>query len=189
MARKPAKPITDDSETLKSVFELKVNFKQRVILLNQDITDDSFDLIELALTELERLSDEPVTLRISSYGGDECAGLAIVGRIRSSKVKIVTEGYGKIMSAATLILAAGHERRMSRFASFMHHESSYSETERHQNMRAIVKYREEQEHKWAEWMAEFSQMPKKFYYDQGKSTDKYWDAEQCLAYGIIDKII
>lgn len=174
---------------LNCVFEHNVNFAQRVILLNQDIDEGTFTLVENALTEMESYNGQPITIRVCSEGGDEYAAMAIVGRMKKSKCRIITEGYGQIMSAATLIFAAGNLRRISRFAAFMHHEASYDLNERHENAKAQVAHMEWMENMWAEWMAEFSKKSKKFYLEQAKHTDKYWTPKQLVQYGIADEII
>lgn len=173
---------------LKQVFENSVNFKERVISLIGEIDDELFHLVESSLTEMESYNRQPITIRIYSEGGDEYAAQAIVGRMKRSKCKIVTEGYGCIMSAATLILAAGDRRRVSKYCSFMWHESSYSVDERHSSAKATVAHMEWLENSWAQWMAELSSKPKKFFYEEAKHVDKYWSPEQLIEYGIVDEI-
>ena len=86
-------------------FEEGVNFRDRVILIDDEITESSFALFDAALSEMERDSKRTVTIRINSPGGSVYDALAIIGRLTSSSCHIVTEGYGHVMSAATLLLA------------------------------------------------------------------------------------
>lgn len=194
-----ANKIDTDLETLKLeqlkanlefAYEYNVNLKERVILLTGEVNEEMFDLVEVSLTEMESYNRLPITIRISSEGGDETAAMAIVGRMRRSKCKIITEGFGQIMSAATLILAAGKHRRLSRFTIFMHHESSYiTEDHRHTNQKATIAHMEWMEHQWAKWLAEMSKKSKAFYLKQAEHTDKYWTPEQVLKFGIVDELI
>ena len=55
------------------------------------------------MTTLENLNRKTITIKINSYGGDVYTALAIVGRMLESKCLLQTKGYGKIMSAATII--------------------------------------------------------------------------------------
>jgi ATP-dependent protease ClpP protease subunit len=174
---------------LMHVFEKNVNFKERVILINGEIEEQVFSLLDAALTEMESHNRQAVTIRISSDGGGVYDALAIVGRLKRSKCKIVTEGYGCIMSAATLILACGDERLISKYACFMHHEASYALEGRHSQIVAEVQQRQKEEELWAQWMAEFSKKSKKFYLEEAKFTDKYWNPQEILDFGIVDKII
>lgn len=175
---------------LKYSFEEHVNFKTRTIRLNRYIDEEALDLIDAALTELESHNRQPITIRITSEGGDAEIGLGIVGRMKRSKCRIITEGYGRVQSAATLIFAAGNKRLISKYCIFMWHEALYDVSEgRHAEVKAKIAEIEREEHLWAEWMAEFSKKPKKFYYEEAKHTDKYWSPEQLVEFGIADEII
>jgi ATP-dependent Clp protease protease subunit len=173
---------------LRYVFE-GVNFKERIISLIGEIDHDMFLKFDAALTEMESHNKRGVTVKIFSEGGYVDAGLAIVGRLRNSKCKITTEGYGCVMSAASLILAAGTRRRFSEFGSFMHHEFNYGIEGRHSEIKAYVKQTETQMALWAEWLARFSKKDKKFYAAHGTHVDTYWTAKELLEYGIVDEII
>lgn len=148
-----------------------------------------FDIIDAAMSEFERHSKATVTIRIHSEGGSVYEALAIVGRLRQSKCHVVTEGYGSIMSAATLILACGDKRRISEFAFFMHHESYYGVEGRHQSNMATVKHYEREERMWCKWMEDFTEKDREFWYQTGQHVDEYFDAEQCVEIGIADEII
>jgi hypothetical protein len=74
---------------------------------------------------MESEDKSTVTIKINSPGGSTYDAMAIIGRIRSAKCYIVTEGYGQIMSAASLILASGRKRRINKYAFLMWHEASY----------------------------------------------------------------
>lgn len=174
---------------LKHVFEQGVNFNERTIRINKDITAETFDLVDNAMTEMESHNGKPIVLKVCSEGGCVYAAMAIVGRMRRSKCRVITEGYGQIMSAATLIFAAGAVRKVSKYTTFMWHESSYDVSDRHQNTKAYVAYQDSMEHLWATWMAEFSKMPKKFYLKESMHTDKWWGPAQLIEYGLADEII
>ena len=185
---------------LDHVFEYGVNFKDRIIQLVPHKTelDDSlhldvehFAFLDAALTELESYNRSAITIKVCSYGGSVDAALAIIGRIKASKCKIVIEGYGVIASAATLILACGDERRISRFSSFMYHECNFGieDGTRLSAIKAEVELAERGDKLWAKWMSEFSDQPPEFYEKTGIHIDKYWTPEQLLEYGIVDKII
>lgn len=165
-----------------------VDIKNRVIRLTTDIDTELFDIVDAGLTELESISKKTVTIRISSYGGGVYEALAIIGRMEKSPCRIVTEGYGPIMSAATAILASGNERRMSRRAWFMHHESSYGIEGRHNEIKHYVKQQDREEQDWAALMEELTGTPKQFWLTQGKTTDQYFTPQQCLQLNIVDKL-
>jgi ATP-dependent Clp protease protease subunit len=177
------------NQQLDYSFEKSLDFSGRVIRISGVIGSEiDFEFIDAALSELERISDEAITIKINSPGGGVDEALAIVGRITSSPCHIVTEGYGAIMSAATLILACGDRRRMSRFAKFMHHESSYGSIGRHTSIKNEVSQMEREEHQWAEWMSEMSNEDAEFWYKKGINLNTYFNAEKCKKLGVVDEV-
>tara|TARA_R110000868_G_C10973188_1_gene771560 strand:+ start:90871 stop:91488 length:618 start_codon:yes stop_codon:yes gene_type:complete len=174
---------------LNYAFEYGVDFKNRTITITGELAHGWFDIVDAALTQMEAESKSTVTIKVNSPGGDTYEAMAIIGRIKNSKCHIVTEGYGHIMSAATLILACGNKRKMSRYAQFMWHEASYGIEERHSVIKATVAQVEREETKWAEAMSEFTNKSVAFWKKTGVGIDKYLEAEQLLEYGAIDEII
>jgi ATP-dependent protease ClpP protease subunit len=174
---------------LEYAFERGVNFEHRTVTLCNEITSDSFRLIDAALNEMESEVKLPVTVRINSLGGSPYDALAIVGRLKSSKCKIVTEGYGAIMSAAIAILACGDKRRVSKYAWSMFHESSYEAEGRHSEMKSLVIQQEREEVVWSEVMAEHSRKKAQWWLNENKLGDRYISPEEMLKIGVVDEII
>ena len=180
-----------DKEALRLdwVFDKGINFKDRIIQLTGEIeTQTSFDYMDAALTEMERGSKKAITIKINSPGGSPTEALAIVGRLRNSKCQIVTEVYGEVMSAAVLILAAGDKRRMSKYAVFMHHESSYSISGEHSSVKDAVERAEREEELWSKYMQEFTEKDTYFWKYSVIKKNMFLDAYECYAYGVIDEI-
>ena len=184
---------------LTYLFDHGVDFRNRTIRLSPDTGDhtddnqheimpDSFALVDSAISEMESINRRAITIKIHSWGGCVKTALAIIGRFEASKCKIITEGYGTIESAATLILASGDERRISKRATFMHHEASYTFEGRHSQAKAYVEQAEMEEKLWAEAMSEFSKKKAEFYRYHGEYIDAWWTPEQLLEYGLVDKI-
>lgn len=173
---------------LKHLFEYGVSLQSRTIQLVGEIDQEKFQLIDKALTEMERQNQKSVVLRINSEGGSVYDALAIIGRLENSKCRVITEGYGCVMSAATLVLAAGGKRRVSRRAWFMHHESSYDTEGRHSEIKEIVKQKEREEAQWAEVMAEYTDKSTSFWKKNGITQDAYFTAEELLGLGVVDEI-
>lgn len=174
----------------KYLFEVGVNFKDRVIVIDEDIEEGLFTKVDAAMSELESYSRQAITIRINSFGGDIHTALAIVGRLKRSKCRIVTEGYGAVMSAASFIFASGNHRRISKFAFYMYHEFSYSAEGRHSAIKAEVEETERQWELWASWMATYSKVKdKQFFLTNGRLVDVYWTPETLLELGLADEII
>jgi ATP-dependent protease ClpP protease subunit len=173
---------------LDALFDHGVNFRDRVITISSEIDEATFLLVDAALSEMEAHSRKAITIRINSGGGTTYDALAIVGRVKSSKCKIITEGYGCIMSAATLILACGKYRRVSDIAWFMVHESSYLVEGKHKEHREVVRQMEREENQWAECMARFSNNDAKYWRTVHADKDTYFSAQELLGLGVVDEV-
>lgn len=92
------------------------------------------------------------------------------------------------MSAATLILAAGRSRRISKYATFMHHESAYDLSGKHSELKHMVRQMDFEEDQWAAWMSEMTNQPFEFWRNQGRLLDLYLTPEKCLELGVADEI-
>lgn len=180
--------LTQIALLLEYAFEHKVDFKNRIIKLSKDIDAEEFDRVDTALTEMESQSRAGVTIKINSSGGEVYHALAIIGRLKKSKCKITTEGYGHVMSAATMILAAGDSRHISKYAFFMHHEASYEVDGRHSFVKNEVKQKDKEEELWSKWMEELTKTPMKFWLKQGIGKDAYFSAEELLKLGVVDEV-
>lgn len=168
-----------------------IDFKNRIIRISGKITKNAFSIIDSGLTEMESQDNKsPVIVRINSSGGGIYDAGAIVGRLTASPCDIITEGYGHVMSAATLILACGDKRRISKYAFFMHHEMSVSEdTElRISVLKHEVKQIEVEEDCWAKWMSRFTKKEISFWANLGVGNNAYFVAQDLLGLGVVDEI-
>jgi len=173
---------------LQYSFEWGVDIANRVVRISGEIDTGYFDFLDAALTELESESKGAITIRINSPGGSVYEALAMVGRIDSCKRQIITEGYGHIMSAATLLLASGDKRRMSKRAHFMHHEAWATLEGRASELENEIKQLKQEGIEWSNAMAQLTTMPSEFWEEAGVGVNAYFTPEQCLEYGIIDEI-
>ena len=107
--------------------------KSRIAVISEDVSSDISEKVLRNIVEINEkdrriLEDdaeyepEPIQLIINSFGGSVYDGLAIVGAIESSSTPVHTVCYGSAMSMALYILASGHYRKMSKYATLMYHE-------------------------------------------------------------------
>lgn len=108
------------------IFEKGLDLKKRIIYINEEITEDTQFLIDAYLTELESLNDQPITIKLSTLGGDTLATLGIVNRIERSPCHTTVIASGYCMSAGLSILAAADHRQADKDTIFMHHQCQYS---------------------------------------------------------------
>lgn len=172
---------------LDAMLENGIDLAGRSVQLYCEIDDAAFRFVDGALNILENQSRKGITIKINSMGGSVYDALAIIGRMKASPCKITTEGYGSVMSAATIILAAGNKRRMSEYALFMWHEHSYDAGGKHSEVKAWVAQFDKEEDQWATIMAKFTARPAEFWKSTGKHTDKFFNAQQLLELGVIDE--
>lgn len=124
---------------------------------------------------------ERAILLLCSSGGDVYSALAIYDLIRQAAGHVEVRAYGKIFSAATIILAAGHTRLMSENAWLMVHDSpEFREHPTFQGAR--------EEDQWAELLALRSHLPAESWRKLSKETT-YLTAKDALQYGLIESIL
>lgn len=168
--------------------EQGLDLEERSIQVVGDIDEKSFCAFDAKMSLLETQSRGAITVKICSEGGSVYDALAIVGRMQKSKCKVITEGYGCIMSAATIILAAGNKRRMHRLAWFMTHESSYIVEGKHAEIKNYVGQADREERMWCEAMAELSDKSITYWGLLNSGQDKFLTAAECLDAGVIDEV-
>ena len=93
------------------------------------------------------------------------------------------------MSAAVLILAAGHKRRMSEYSWLMSHESSYTIGGSHSEVREEVEQMEREEKMWSAWMENFSSRDQAYWSKTCRKRNFYLSAHECLEHGLVDEVI
>jgi ATP-dependent Clp protease protease subunit len=164
--------------------------KTRNILLSGEINKQLAERVVRQLIILEDQGDDPIKVFIDSPGGDADAGYAIFDMMRFVKPQVITIGMGLVASAgAIILLAAPKERRLGLPNShyLIHQPLSGMRgvaTEIEIHARELDKLRK----KINGMIAEETGQP----LDKvEKDTDRdYWmNAEEALAYGLIDRIV
>jgi len=114
-----------DEEKVPIYLSHDVDFDRRLVWFNGDVDQwqvaETIKCIELMLKK----SKDPITIRVSSFGGDPYTALAFYDYIRALEdVPIKTECFGMAMSAGTIIFLAGDERYMTPNSTLMFHTVS-----------------------------------------------------------------
>ena len=157
-----------------------------------------FELVKLLRAldvEMQALSlrlgikEVPIELHIHSAGGDLFSGFAAIDTIQSLKSPIHTSVQGSVASAASLISTCGSERYMYKNSLMLIHQISTS--------MIYGKYHEFLDE--IENQNMLMEKVKQIYVDKTNLTEEKLDemlqhdlwltADQCLEYGLIDKII
>ena len=138
--------------------------------------------------------DEDIEFFISSGGGSVNDMFAVYDLMRVVKANrdIATFAYGRVYSAAVLLLAAGTpgKRHMAKNARMMIHHCSSNAGGTHPDIRANFDELKKVEDMMVEALAEHSRLSVgEIYNIMSRNTDEFFSAEDALEMGIVDKII
>lgn len=167
--------------------------KTREIFLTTEINSDSSADLLKQLIYLERVDDEkPITLYISSPGGEVTSGLAVYDYIRMMKSKVITVCIGTAASMGAILFLAGDERKMLPHTKIMIHDPSYGNAsmggmkplEIRDRLDGLMKSRKI----LAEIIAERSGMNLKKVYEKTRR-DSFLNAKEAIKIGIATEIL
>lgn len=163
--------------------------EERAIFINGVIDDDTSSAVTAELLFLEASApDSPISLYINSPGGSVTAGLAIYDTMRHVRCKVHTLCVGQACSMAAVLLAAGDERSILPSSRVMIHQPSGGAEGRQSDIMVVAKEITRIREKLSRIIAlHTGQTLEKVEEDIEK--DNYMEAEEALAYGIVDEII
>lgn len=145
---------------------------------------DELDLLEQALP-----FGTAIELELVSEGGSAYDAVAFYGRIKRSSLRIHITAYGMIASAAILVLAAGHKRKMASEATAMVHEDSVSDYAGNTtDMETFSRHMRQLEEQWATLLAGVTKTSAKEWERLHKRTT-YLTPKQCLELGLVEEIV
>jgi|TARA_R100000030_G_scaffold92191_2_gene77685 ATP-dependent Clp protease protease subunit len=170
--------------------EWGVNSKTNTTYMNYEFDIDSLYSTIVKMDYLVRVNPHlDINLNIASYGGDVYSMLGLVDYIKNLPVKVNTHCIGTCMSAASVLLASGTgTRTMSKNATVMVHEGSAFEAGKTSDVMKGVDHLKKLQVNINKLMAEVTNKDERFW-ELTQRNDTYFNAEECLKYGLIDKII
>jgi len=169
--------------------EWGVNSDTNTTWMNHEFEIDSVYSVQVKFDYLLRCNpNKDINMNITSYGGDVYAMLGLVDIIKGLPVKVNTNCVGTCMSAASVLLACGTGiRTMSKNSTVMVHEGSAFEAGKTTDVMKGVDHLKDLQKNINEILGSVSNKDAKFW-EKVQRNDTYLNAEQCLDYGIIDKI-
>ena len=161
---------------------------RRKIYITGTIDEAAYLKFSKRLTVLEEQDGSPIEIELYSFGGEAYSALAFASRMRNCCCALHVRAHGLVASAAVLILAAGDDRRMAKEAWIMVHEDS-GELEGSVTMleNAAVHARK-LELQWNSLLANLTGTPASKWQALHEATT-YLNAKECLALGLIDRIL
>lgn len=161
----------------------------RVVQIVGHIDEEMFKHVDAALTDFEAESDEPIHVRLSSDGGTAYDGPAVAARLRSSPCHIVMEGFGCVFSAATAVFAAGDERKLSKYAVVMLHQSTHEFNGDAITMKKYAAWCIQEELLYCQLLADYTNTDQNTWKRIiASGRDKYLTAEDALQLGLATSI-
>lgn len=102
--------IIEKNETGERAYDIYSRLlKDRIIILNGDITDNSSNIVVAQLLYLDSLNNDDISLYINSPGGSITAGMAIFDTMNFIKSDISTICVGMAASMAAFLLSSGEK--------------------------------------------------------------------------------
>lgn len=163
--------------------------KNRNLVLTDEIDERTYEDMLKSILLLNGMSEvEPINLFISSRGGEVAAGMAIYDLMQWIPAPVNTIGMGTCSSMAAILLMAGNKRYIFPHCWVMLHQCSgvvYGDTDTTLSRASRMERLEKQ------LLAIQSLHCGKPMEQIEKDTikEKWFTAEEALAYGIIDEII
>jgi ATP-dependent Clp protease protease subunit len=193
---------TDKDQNQEALFNYIVeglDLDNRVIYFNS-LTEEPTNMGVICYSTTERIiraikyfelkdPTKPITLVVSSYGGEIYSTFALVDAIKASPCKIIFKGTGMIASGGTVLCAVCDERHLTPNCIFMIHAgSNYGGTENHIDSQIESKQSEKIRQTLYSIYEEHS------FLSQGKieelcARDVYLSAQEALTLGFADYII
>ena len=137
---------------------------------------------------------DPITFYISTYGGsaDEMFSIYDMMSVTKTKCEIETIGLGKVMSAGTLLLAAGTKgkRKVGRHCRIMIHAVAAGSSGELHNIENEVKSIKHIQELYINALSKETHMTKRMIQKLlDRKVNVYLTAEEAVEYGIADEII
>lgn len=133
-------------------------------------------------------SEGIVEVVLCSGGGMALDGLAIAGLFHNHPKPVHVRAYGKVMSAATLILASADKRAAASTTWFMVHEDTVEVEGSTAEVKATAKQQDAEEAHWNSFMQKFTGTAAATW-DKLSTATTYFTATKALELGLIDEIL
>ena len=129
-----------------------------------------------------------IYLHINSYGGSIFAGLSTLDTIRNTKCDVITIIEGCAASAGTMISIVGKKRWMQKHSYMLIHQLSSSTWGKYSELVDDMENNNKLMEMIKTLYKEYSRVPP-LELEEILKHDLWWNAETCLEYGLVDKIL
>lgn len=181
-----------ENNNLRAI-ELDYNFNStlREIYISDIDVDTPFIIKQRAqmIYDVTANNVDPITLVLSSFGGDAYGMFGAIDTINLLPSKVNTIGLGAVQSAASGILVSGTgSRKLSKGSFVMIHQISGFMPTQLDDVLVETAHSKLLQKKYFTVISEHSNKPYSFWEKKTKN-NFYLSADDCLNYGLIDEII
>ena len=160
----------------------------RIIFLGQEIDPDVANIVIAQLLYLDQIPNKEITIYINSPGGDVDSGLAIYDTMQFVSAPIKTVCVGLAASMASIILVGGDTRLALPHSKILIHQPHGVVGGQTKDIIITAEEFKKDYDTLADIIAKHTHR-NEFDVYQDMDRDNWMNAEEALAYGIIDKII
>jgi len=166
--------------------------KNRLIYLYDDIDDASAELVNKKLVAMHlRKKKKPVTIEINSPGGYCTQGFSIVDtikRLKNSGTPVYTIITGNACSMGSIISVVGSKRFITENAYYMMHPMAGGANDYFPYVLDRVEFMKTLNNKLIKIYEDNTNVPEVLI-QKCRNGEVWLNAEECLKYGVVDKIL
>lgn len=187
-----SKPKADGfPEGLAQMFT-QVDDSSRIISLYGDVSEQIMQQIVMQMIHFAEASNAPINMILSTYGGSVDEMFSLYDLIKYIAPPVHTIGMGKVMSAGTLLLAAGEKgkRLIGRSARVMIHPVAGGAEGDIFDVENNVKEMRRLQDLMVGFLSDETKMSRKQVEDiMNQGTEHYLTADEAVKLGIADKVM
>jgi ATP-dependent Clp endopeptidase proteolytic subunit ClpP len=160
--------------------------KESVLNLNKNLAKIEADMMHTG--NVLGIPTPEIKLHINSPGGSLFDGLAAVDYVRRSRAPVHSVIEGMAASAATLISVMAHKRSINKHSYMLIHQLSSGAIGKFEELMDDMENNKALMKAIKQIYLERTKIPESLLKDILKK-DIYFDAKQCLKYGLVDQIL
>lgn len=178
--------IQGTEENLEHWISTGIDLVNRRIDLSGDVDETMRSQVLRAVLQMENENIEPISIYLSSQGGEVYSSFAIYDFLRTCKSDIHMYASGCVMSAAVVIYLAGDKRMASENTSFMIHSMSSELVGKVKDQEIDVLENKKINAKMLDILVKRAKITKKLGYRKIASSDWYLSVEEAKVLKIVN---
>jgi ATP-dependent Clp protease protease subunit len=164
--------------------------KDRIVYLDEEVTERTSSIVVSQLLYLDAISDEDILFYINSPGGSVTAGLAMYDTMNQLRSDISTIGLGMCASMGCFLISAGTKGKRCALPSarIMMHQVSSGARGHIEDMKIALENSEYlNEYLYGKMALHCGKKKEQLKKDSAR--DKWMSGEEAVKYGLIDKVM